>query len=195
MCGRYAFFSDDENIEIKRIAEIVERKYGAGNMTYGEIFPTNNAVVLLSNNNKNAIDAQIMNWGYENFKSKSPIINARAETADSIKIFAKSMEHYRCIVPSTGFYEWDKEGKDKKTVKSKYLFNIKNQSMVYMAGLYNKDKKFVILTTQANESMDEIHNRMPMIIEKKYLHDWIFDRQFAFKYLKETPPRIIYRAV
>ncbi|NMC56185.1 MAG: SOS response-associated peptidase [Eubacteriaceae bacterium] len=194
MCGRYAFFSDEENIEIRRIAELVDKKYGRASMPAGEIFPTDKAVVLLSGAN-NSIDAAIMNWGYEGFKQNVSIINARAETADSINMFAKSMELYRCIVPSTGFYEWAKEEKDGASVKSKYLFNLQGQNMVYMAGLYNADKKFTIITTKANESMEKIHNRMPLIIEKKNLKDWIFDREFAYRYLKETPPHIIYRAV
>lgn len=195
MCGRYAFFSDQENIEIKRIAEMAAKKYGEASMPEGEIFPSSKAVVLLSDGTKNVIDAKIMNWGYASFKQNAPIINARAETADSIKMFAKSMELYRCIVPSTGFFEWAKEEKDGKSVKSKYLFNLEGQAMVYMAGLYNKDNKFAIITTKANESMVKIHNRMPLIIEKKYLRDWIFNDEFAYRYLKETPPGIIYRAV
>lgn len=195
MCGRYAFFSDEENIEIRRIAEMVGIKYGEGSMPDGEIFPSDKAVVLLSDDNKKIIDAEIMNWGYTSFKQNSPIINARAETADSINMFAKSMELYRCVVPSTGFYEWAKEEKDGVSVKSKYLFNLEGQGMVYMAGLYNKDKKFAIITTKANDSMEKIHNRMPLIIQKKYLRDWIFDNEFAYRYLKETPPGIIYRAV
>lgn len=194
MCGRYAFFSDEENIEIRRIAELVDKKYGEGSLPAGEIFPTDKAVVLLSGAN-NSIDAEIMNWGYAGFKQNVPIINARAETADSINMFAKSMELYRCVVPSTGFYEWAKEEKDGASVKSKYLFNLQGQNMVYMAGLYNADKKFTIITTKANESMEKIHNRMPLIIEKKNLKDWIFDKEFAYRYLKETPPHIIYRAV
>ncbi len=195
MCGRYAFFSDEENIEIRRIAEMVGKKYGEGSMPDGEIFPSDKAVVLLSDDNKKIIDAEIMNWGYASIKQNTLVINARAETADSINMFAKSMELYRCIVPSTGFYEWAKEEKDGESVKSKYLFNLEGQGMVYMAGLYNKDKKFAIITTKANDSMEKIHNRMPLIIQKKYLRDWIFDNEFAYRYLKETPPGIIYRAV
>ena len=194
MCGRYAFFSDDENIEIRRIAEMVGKKYGEGSMPDGEIFPSDKAVVLLSGHNY-TINAEIMKWGYTSFKQNSPIINARAETADSINMFARSMELYRCIVPSTGFYEWEKEERGDKSVKIKYLFNLEGQDMVYMAGLYNKDKKFAIITTKANDSMEKIHNRMPLIIQKKYLRDWILDKDFAFEYLNQTPPRIIYRAV
>ncbi|MEL7569113.1 MAG: SOS response-associated peptidase family protein [Eubacteriaceae bacterium] len=195
MCGRYAFFSDEENIEIRRIAEMVDKKYGGGSMPYGEIFPSDKAVVLLSDDNKKIIDAEIMNWGYASIKQNTLVINARAETVDSINMFAKSMELYRCVVPSTGFYEWAKEEKDGVSVKSKYLFNLEGQYMVYMAGLYNKDNKFAIITTKANDSMEKIHNRMPLIIQKKYLRDWIFDNEFAYRYLKETPPGIIYRAV
>lgn len=195
MCGRYAFFSDEENIEIRRIAEMVDKKYGEGSMPNGEIFPSNKVVVLLYDSVKNVIDAEIMKWGYASYKQNSPIINARAETADTNQLFAKSMEQCRCIVPSTGFYEWAKEEKDGASVKIKYLFNLEGQDMVYMAGLYNKDNKFAIITTKANKSMGKIHNRMPLIVEKKYLRDWIFNNEFAYRYLKETPPGIIYRAV
>jgi putative SOS response-associated peptidase YedK len=136
-----------------------------------------------------------MSWGFTNFNTNAPVINARAETAGRIKMFAKSMQHYRCVIPSTGFYEWAREEADGKTIKRKYILNLKGENMVYMAGMYNSDNKFVILTTKANESMEKIHSRMPVIVEKKYLRNWIFDSGFAMNMIKQTPPEMIWKTV
>jgi len=50
--------------------------------------------------------------------------------------------------------------------------------MLYMAGIYNQfegEERFVILTTDANQSMVEVHNRMPVVLTKDSIEDWIFD--------------------
>jgi hypothetical protein len=72
-------------------------------------------------------------WGFPNFRSKSGvIINARAETALDKKTFRESLLSRRCVIPSTGFFEWTKTG-----AKKKYLFRETGKSLLYMAGIYN----------------------------------------------------------
>ena len=62
---------------------------------------------------------------------------------------------------------------------------------MYLAGIYslsdNKDS-FVILTTAANESMIKVHDRMPLMIEKQHVKDWLFDRNAAEELLRENMP-------
>jgi len=196
MCGRYAYFSDDENAEIRRIAELIESKYGNANIPQGEIHPSDNAVVLLGNEDKRTIGAYMMRWGFKNINSNSLLINARSESVYKSKIFAKDFYQNRCIVPSTGFYEWTKTEKYKTMAKNKYIFNLKDEKMLYMAGIYDdEEKKFVILTTDANDSVMPVHNRMPLILNKKNLKEWIYSNEYAIKFLKETPPPLISSAV
>ena len=95
-------------------------------------------------------------------------------------MFSSSLKQRRCVIPSTGFFEWKKvEGKKNK---EKYLFNIPGSNMVYMAGIYNEfegEEKYVILTTGANASMKNIHHRMPVILGENSIENWIYDDKFV----------------
>lgn len=190
MCGRYAFFTDNENAEITKTTELITKKYGEGKIPNGEIFPSNTAPVLLVKTD--IIDAELLNWGFMLHNKKDLIINARAETAKEKRMFSKSLISKRCILPSTGFYEWS--SLKKAPQKQKYLFTLPNASALYMAGLYNEFEgmnRFVILTTQANASMAEVHNRMPVVVQKQQLKAWLYDTDFALNLLDTIPPELV----
>lgn len=92
----------------------------------------------------------------------------------------------RCIVPAAGFYEWDKE-------KNKIRFERKDSNILYMAGIwkqYEDEDRFVILTTGANESMKDVHDRMPLILENNELESWIYDNGFTDFILHKTPVQL-----
>ena len=62
-----------------------------------------------------------------------------------------------------------------------------------MAGFYNRfqdDKRFIILTTQANVSVSIVHNRMPLVLDKNELEDWIYDDKFTEYALHKIPPKL-----
>ena len=164
MCGRYSLFFDDEyNRNISEIMKVIKSKYPNTDIKSGEIFPTNTAPVLIEQNS--SVAPVPYKWGFPNFRNKGVIINARAETAGEKKTFKDSLLKRRCVIPSTGFYEWDKS-------KQKYLFNIQGRNALYMAGFYNlfKDEpRFIILTTEANSSVSSIHHRMPVVLEKQQI--------------------------
>lgn len=184
MCGRYVLFTDEEYREIQEIVHEIERKYGKGSIRTGEIFPTNPAPVLLDKAGR--IEAEPVKWGFPNFVRKGVIINARAETAPEKKLFATSLAEKRCVIPSTGFYEW---GMD----KTKYWFRLPESKTLYMAGLYNEfngERRFVILTTAANSSVSNIHNRMPIVLLKTQLKDWINKAEDSTKILAKIPPNL-----
>ena len=107
MCGRYAFFTDRELAEIDEILDQLDKDMNRDRMKTGEIFPTDLAPVLLPGREKPR--PVLMNWGFPNFRNKGVIINARSETAWDKKMFASSLRERRCAIPSTGFYEWDKD--------------------------------------------------------------------------------------
>ncbi|MDF3001039.1 MAG: hypothetical protein K0Q48_1158 [Bacillota bacterium] len=169
MCGRYTFFTDKELQEVDEIIDQISNEILLEKMQAGEIFPTNAAPVLLPQGE--LVIPRLMIWGFPNFRNKGVIINARSETARERKLFGASLESRRCVIPSTGFYEWDRQ-------KRKYLFNMPDSKMIYMAGIYSRfeeENRFVILTAGANRSMEQVHDRMPVILPKNRIRDWLLD--------------------
>lgn len=185
MCGRYVLFSDPEMAEIREIIEEVQRQNPE--IKTGEIFPTNSAPVLLQENGK--LMPEAIKWGFPDFRGKGVIINARAETAPEKPMFRRSLEAKRCIIPSTGFYEWSHSGP-----KTKYQFNLPGSGVLYMAGLYNEyngERRFTILTTAANQSIADIHNRMPVVLARQEMHQWIDSYQGALDILQSSRPELV----
>lgn len=184
MCGRYAFFTDRELQEIDEIIEKISDDIQRDKMKTGEIFPTNVAPVFVPQ--KEIITPKLMVWGFPNFRNKGVIINARAETVREKKLFGSSLRERRCIIPSTGFYEWDAD-------KKKFIFNMPDSQMLYMAGIYNQfegENRFVILTTEANSSIADVHNRMPVVVPKDRIEDWIMDVELVDNILYGEHPRL-----
>ncbi len=190
MCGRYSlFFDDGYDYDVAKIMDILKQNYPQTKVKQGEIYPTNTAPVLIKQNSE--ITPVPYSWGFPNFRSKGVLINARAETAEEKKTFRDSLLNRRCVIPSTGFYEWDKS-------KQKYLFHLPECRTLYMAGFYNffKDEpRFIILTTSANPSVSVIHNRMPLVLDKSQIHEWITDTDSAISILHSTPPTLEHHAV
>lgn len=184
MCGRYSLFTEEENQEIMRIVRSLENRYPGNNMKHGEIYPTNAAPILCQEGNE--VKPELSTWGFPRFGAKGVIINARSETADSRPMFKKSLHTRRCLVPSTGFYEWTQHG-----TKTKYRFTLPNEHTLYMAGIFNEFKgenRFVILTTTANNSIADIHDRMPVILPRTLAEEWIASEEFAISYLHTSMP-------
>ena len=199
MCGRY--FLSDEEYEIQQILKEIESRHN-GTVKAGEIYPTNMAPVM-----KYGQELAAIKWGFPKWNSSGVIINARAETAFEKSMFRSSMLERRCVIPSSGFYEWDSTNKK----KDKYLIRECGSSLLYMAGTWNRFKSpegeyeaFVILTTESNDSMkppetelslfpDErrpIHDRMPVILETYEVDDWLEDNDFACDVLRRRGPEL-----
>jgi putative SOS response-associated peptidase YedK len=184
MCGRYTFFTDKELQEVDEIIDQISNEMQLEKMKTGEIFPTDLAPVFVPQDD--IVIPRLMVWGFPNFRNKGVIINARSETAREKKLFGSSLEKRRCVIPSTGFYEWDAE-------KKKFLFNMPDSGMLYMAGIYNQfdgENRFVILTTGANASVAEIHDRMPVILPKDRIGSWIFDNDCTDPILNGQQPAL-----
>ncbi len=185
MCGRYSLFTEQANEEILKLMRTVREKCKE-EMVHGEIFPAN-LVPVFREAAGNAV-LELMKWGFPNFYKKGGvIINARAETVMEKPMFREAVFTGRCAIPSTGFYEWDKE-------KAKYKFNLPQEDTLYMAGLWNeydKERRFVILTAAANQSMEEIHSRMPLVLRKSQIRNWLCNTQKAVKLLNEVPPELV----
>ena len=181
MCGRYQFTAEQCE-EIRQIAEAIQRKYGSQNWAPGEIHPTNHAPVLTETGGE--ITPQLMKWGYQ--LPGTLVINARAETAAEKPLFLDSVRMRRCLIPSTGFYEWDSR-------KRKYLFTLPEEDALYMAGLYDRrggEDCYCILTTAPNASMRPIHDRMPLILTGEQRQRWLADADAATEILTVAPPEL-----
>lgn len=186
MCGRYVLFSDTEMQDIRDIIDEVQRKVN-GEIKTGEIFPTDKPPVLIQQ--QGIITPEAVKWGYPGFQGKGVIINARSESAMEKPMFHRSLETKRCIIPSTGFYEWTHSGQ-----KIKYQFNLPESGSLYMAGLYNEfdgQQRFVILTTDANDSMIKIHSRMPVVLARSEIGQWMNSYQGALDVLHAERPMLI----
>lgn len=165
VCGRY--YVDDETAkEIERIVRNLDKRLKAAKVQ-GEIYPTNNVMVVQSDVGKSILSDMI--WGFP--KDKGVHVNARSESALEKRTFASSTKQRRCIIPARGFYEWDKD-------KNKISFERPDRHAMLLAGIWNTyglDKRFVILTTAANESIKQVHARMPLILEPSEIDSWLHD--------------------
>ncbi len=178
MCCRYWV---DESPEIREIVEemnkspLVERwRRTTGVVTCGEIRPTDVAPVIASN--RSGVRSVFpMKWG---FVGRTPLINARAETASRKATFRDAWASHRCIVPASWYFEWEHSvGNDgKKRTGDKYLIQPKGSTMTWLCGLYRIENGlpvFVILTREPGEEIRFIHDRMPLIMPGDYVNEWI----------------------
>ena len=157
MCGSYNFSTDNPDEKMSALISVMERKY-LGEYKTGDIFPGDTAPAMIARVDKIVPVPAI--FGFPGFQDGKLLINARGETAAEKKTFSDSLKEQRVILPATGFYEWSSD-------KTKYLFSVGSSSVLYLCGLYkiiDGKYRFVILTRQANESMAEIHDRMPVIV-------------------------------
>lgn len=172
-------------MEIRRIIEEVNSKYPDQPIHDGEIYPTNTVPILLAK--RTEIIPEVAAWGFPKFKGNGVIINARSETASEKKTFRDSLLFRRCAVPSTGFYEWDSQ-------KKKRLFRFPGEQTLYMGGFYKEfqgERRYVILTTAANNSVSNIHDRMPVVLPRDKLQEWIFNTDTALNYIQTKMPELI----
>ena len=181
MCGRYSLFSAKSNSLIEQIL----RQAGFDEPLY-DIHPTDPAPIIIYSEGK--IKAKYAYWGFPSPDDHAkPVINSRSETADGKRFFREALRSRRCVIPATGFYEWSRE------TKLKYLFSGADSDIIYMAGAYNEYgavKKFVIFTREADEDMSDIHNRMPVLIPKERVRDYLIEPSYYEKAFIAAPERI-----
>ncbi|WP_422486194.1 SOS response-associated peptidase [Gudongella sp. DL1XJH-153] len=173
MCGRYALDADIDELIERYKAIVAEREAGSSK----EIFPTNTQAIVVDGNGRE-IKAAV--WGFAPHFAKRPLINARGETVHQKPTFRQAFHTGRCIVPATSFFEWEKV--DDKKIKRR--ISVEDAKIFSMAGLVSifKDKEgnpfeaYTIITTAANEQMNSIHDRMPVILDGNKEGLWLDNR-------------------
>ncbi|MDO4523688.1 MAG: SOS response-associated peptidase family protein [Eubacteriales bacterium] len=179
MCG--VFYIDDDMLhEIRSIAREIDQKLNTGIYTK-DIHPTEYAPVLIEG--KRGIRMSKQRWGYPGVQNKGVIFNARSETVTEKRLFQNGIRYHRAVIPARHFYEWNVN-------REKNIFSRKDSSTMFLAGFYDimsNEERFVILTTQANESMRSVHDRMPLVLEANQLESWLFEPEQTENILKQAP--------
>lgn len=179
MCGRY-YIDDATAREIEKMVRNIDKKIMES--CRGDICPSEQAFVLSQKNDE--LTGERMYWGLPGFEKHQLLINARAEGISEKKTFRNMIRNQRCVIPAKGFYEWNAQ-------KEKFKFErTQENTPIYMAGIFEQfynEKRFVIITTQANTSVASIHQRMPLILDEKEVENWIFDWHVAEFLLQKIP--------
>lgn len=171
MCGRF-YIEEDTAEDLQRIIDALNRRYNGNSLakTKGEIRPTE-IIPVVANSPSMAISAFAMKWGYTMPDGK-PMFNARSETAATKPMFADGMKQRRCIIPATLYFEWDKHG----TQMIKHAIFPTGSDLIYMAGICRVEEKRAacsILTRKPADCIAHIHDRMPVILPKDAVRDWL----------------------
>ena len=175
MCGRFVLLTDLSRIVQSFNIQEVSSAYHTGiNISPGQMI----AAVIRDNINR-LVDFQ---WGLVPAWAKDPaignkMINARAETVAEKPSFRKAFRQHRCLIVADGFYEWKTEGRKKTPVR----FVLKSGEPFGFAGLFEtwmSPEKIplrtcTIITTDANDLVGPIHDRMPVIISKGDESAWL----------------------
>ena len=175
MCGRFAQKSDP-----KRIA----KQFGASEAPAAEarynVAPTQ--AVLCVREGGDGREMTFFKWGLVPSWAKDPsigarLINARSETVAEKPAFREAYRRRRCVIPADGFYEWVRQGGKKQP----FFFRMKDEAPFGLAGLWDRWEgeegrvinSCTILTTEANDLVRPVHDRMPVILHREDYDLWI----------------------
>lgn len=174
MCGRFALYSSfatiKEYADILAEIEEIEANYN--------VAPGQNIPVIIKNNDGNHLE--FCKWGLIPFWAKDPkigykMINTRAETINVKPSYKYAFLKRRCLIPANGFYEWRKED------KQPFYIHLKERELFTFAGIWEKwnspegesVQTCSIITTSANDTLEYIHNRMPVILSQRSESLWL----------------------
>ena len=183
MCGRYALTPDREVIVDEfntQLAGDLDHLRLAGRYN---IAPTQAVAVIVPHRKGRLLTA--MRWGIlpqwvkpeEGGKPPAGWINARGETAAEKPAFRGAFRYRRCLVPASGFYEWAKRDGSKQP----YYVRPADERLLAFAGLWEtwtppdggELDTVTILTTEPNEMMSELHDRMPVVLDRADYNRWM----------------------
>jgi len=184
MCTRYALEKDLP--ELKEIADevlqsLLAQRFVATHarpiVTSGEVRPTD-IVPVIAPNAKGLKTVFPMQWGFLNKDNKRTLFNARVETAGEKPTFKDAWQSHRCIIPASYYFEWahfkSPDGREK--TGDRFAIQPSGCTLTWLCGLYrieNGYPVFVILTKAPTVELSKIHDRMPLMLSKDRIEDWI----------------------
>jgi putative SOS response-associated peptidase YedK len=177
MCGRFALIVSGEAVADQfQLAEtsLLAPRYN--------IAPTQPVAAIRHNPHSAQREMTHFRWGLipswaKDIKMSARMINARAETVADKPSFRAAFKRRRCLIPASGFFEWQKIG----TQKQPMYIQAADGGLLALAGLWetwhspdgSEIESCTIITTEPNELMAPIHNRMPVIIEPADYDLWL----------------------
>ena len=179
MCGRFFVAIDDPEImAILRQIEKDKREQALDlpPIRTGDVRPTDYAATIAAIREGSKIKYEQMRWGFTGFDGKGVLINARAETVTQKPTFRKPVAENRCLIPASYYYEWKQSPELKKKIR--HIMRDPRATTVYMAGIYRLEAgedtaRFVILTKKAAQQIQDIHDRMPVILDREQQQQWL----------------------
>lgn len=173
-----------ETARRSRLASKMVRYLGKKFKTEGEVFPTD-MVPVIAPDKEGRGQPYSMVWGFTVPGIKGPVVNARSETAHSRSSFRESWERRRCVVPASYYFEWDHHMEDgRNRTGDKYAIQPAGQEVTWLAGLYRIEEGFMgfrypvftVLTREPSAQIKRIHDRMPVILPKDAISEWLDPR-------------------
>lgn len=176
MCGRFTLFDAIEDLSREFGVPVrfeLARQYN--------IAPTQQVAAVRSRHGGGR-EFVLLRWGLIPYWAKDPsmgarMINARSETAPWKPAFRDPFRRRRCIVPASGFYEWQKQGR----ARQPYHVRLRERNLMAIAALWDRwegtggepIESCVLLTTEANDLIAPLHDRMPAILSPENYDRWL----------------------
>ncbi len=171
MCGRFELKTTFDNLP-----DLLKQEYPIGLETKYEIQhlirPTDPVLVI---KNEGKMETTFMSWGFIPPWAKAPFekerprpFNARSETIEEKKLFSGSWKHKRCLIPASGFFE------------KRFRIRKENYQTFWLGGIWStwtsldgaEIESCCILTTEPNDLIKPLHNRMPIVVPNGYEDQW-----------------------
>ncbi|NUR47028.1 MAG: SOS response-associated peptidase [Hamadaea sp.] len=182
MCGRYA--TTRSSADLSRLFEAFDETEGADTVDYN-VAPTDKVPIVRVSADREARVLTAARWGLvppwatdprsgsrapsKPAKSLRALINARAETVATSKVFAAAFERRRCLVPADGWYEWTRS----PTGKQAFYMNREDLTMGGIWGVKGDLLTFSVITLPARGALAEVHDRMPLLLPPERWSDWL----------------------
>jgi putative SOS response-associated peptidase YedK len=196
MCGRF---------ELHSAFEIIAKLFGLTGESFTmptgyNIAPGQDIAIIVNEGGQNRLS--LCHWGFvpswcKELNEGYKMINARAETVAEKPSFREAFSKHRCLVVADGFYEWKNEGGKKRP----FYIHRRDRQPFGMAGLYNlwtspegaQVCTSTIITTDANEVLAPIHDRMPVILPmddtSRWLDPAVHEKERLLPVLKPCPDK------
>jgi putative SOS response-associated peptidase YedK len=175
MCGRFVITSAPD--AIRRLLRYEEQPNFPPRYNVAPTQPI--PIVRL---NDGARHFALARWGLipastKDAKRAPLLINARLEGINTTRAFRAAMQSRRCLIPTDGFYEWKKDGKERRP----FFFPSRDREPFAFAGLWeawtdpdgNAVESAAIITCAANEQVAAIHDRMPVVVPPERHDAWL----------------------
>jgi putative SOS response-associated peptidase YedK len=173
VCGRYVSVSSPTILAERFQVEAVRLEATEPNYN---VAPRAEVPVVAESRGQRVLD--VVRWGLVPFWAKDlsigdRCINARAERIRTANAYKRAFEKRRCIIPADGFYEWQKLENKKK---QPWFFRRRDGEPLAFAGLWelwNGIRTCTIVTTEANDVVRPVHERMPVVLDESNWSEWL----------------------